>query len=228
MEKEISLMELKEKLKEGYVRAILIIEVLGKPPEHVSQALRTVLDVMKQDKNLTILSRKIYRPKKVKGSKGLFTAFIEVEILAKNFIKLFEVCFDYMPSSIEIIEPVELKFNLAEANEIINDLASRLHKHDGIIKKLSMEKEILQTKLNDLLRGQPIIEAEEVKTELGKKEEENKSEEAENPTTEEKKEENPNTEEKKEENPTTEEAEKKEEKVKEEKEQAEEQNKKLD
>ncbi len=220
MEKEISLMELKEKLKEGYVRAILIIEVLGKPPEHVSQALRTVLDVMKQDKNLTILSRKIYRPKKVKGSKGLFTAFIEVEILAKNFIKLFEVCFDYMPSSIEIIEPVELKFNLAEANEIINDLASRLHKHDGIIKKLSMEKEILQTKLNDLLRGQPIIEAEEVKTELGKKEEENKSEEAENPTTEEA--------EKKEENPTTEEAEKKEEKVKEEKEQAEEQNKKPD
>lgn len=167
MEKEINITE---KLREGHVRAILIVEVLGKPAEYVSSALKTILDVMNKDKNLNILNKKIYRPKKVKDSRDLFTAFVEIEVLAKNLIKLFEVCFDYMPSSIEIIEPAELKFNLSEVNAIINDLAARLHQHDAFVKKTSMEKQILQAKINDLLKGNPIIEAEEVKTELGKKE----------------------------------------------------------
>ncbi|MBU2497245.1 MAG: hypothetical protein KJ767_04255 [Nanoarchaeota archaeon] len=167
MEEKVNI---REKIKEGGVRAILIIEVLGKPSEHVREALKQVLRVMEEDKHVDVLSKKRFKPKKVKGTKDLFTAFMEIEILAKNFLKLFEVCYDYMPSSIEIIEPSDLKMPLSNANEVINDLASRLHQYDSVTKKISIENQILQNKLNSLLSGNPIIENEELVTKLGKDE----------------------------------------------------------
>jgi len=160
--------DIREKLSEGYVRAVLIVEILGRPPEHVSAALKTLLGSMQKDKNMLLLNKKIYRPKKVKESRDMFIAFMEIEVLANGLMKLFEVCFDYMPSSVEIVEPTNLKFTLAQANAIINDLASRLHKYDEVAKRFNLEKQILQGKLNDVLRGQPIINVEEIKTGIGK------------------------------------------------------------
>lgn len=160
--------DIREKLSEGYVRAVLIVEILGRPPEHVGAALKKILGLMQKDKNMILLNKKIYKPKKVKESRDMFTAFMEIEVLANGLKKLFEVCFDYMPSSVEVVEPTNLKFNLAQVNAIINDLASRLHKYDEVAKRFNIEKQILQGKLNDVLRGQPIINVEETKTGIGK------------------------------------------------------------
>ncbi len=168
MEEKVNI---REKLNEGYVRAILIVEVLGRPAEHVGSVLKGVADAIQKDKKIIFLNRKLYRPKKVKEAKDLFTSFMEIEVLAEGLVKLFDMCFDYMPSSIEIVEPTEVKFNLTQANSIINDLASRLHKYDAVAKELKIEKQILQDKLNELLKGNPIIETEDVKVEIGKKEE---------------------------------------------------------
>ena len=137
MEEEINI---REKIKEGGVRAIIIIEVLGKPSEHVREALKKVLKVIEEDKHVHVINKKRFKPKKVRGTKDLFTAFMELEILAKNFLKLFEVCYDYMPSSLEIIEPTELKMPISDANEVINDLASRLHQHGNLLRKPSIKK----------------------------------------------------------------------------------------
>ena len=168
-----------EKLSEGYLKAILIIEVLGRPPEHVTEALKKIFVVMKTDKNLIILEKKAYKPKRAKNARDLFTSFMEIEILAKGLVGLYEICLDYMPSSIEIIEPSDLKMSLPQANSAINEFAGRLHKHNEISNKLVAENQILRQKLQDLLHGRIIIENEEVKTELGKKEDEASGESAE-------------------------------------------------
>jgi len=144
MEEKVNL---REKLNEGYVRAVLIIEVLGKPAEYVTSALKTILGAMKKDKALIVYDQKFYDPKQVEKFPSFYTAFIEVELLANNFRKLMEVCFDYMPSSLEVMEPPELKLNINDANLVINDLASRLHKYDEITKKLNLEKQALQRKV---------------------------------------------------------------------------------
>jgi hypothetical protein len=159
--------DVKEKLQEGYLKVIMILEVLGRPAEYVTETLTRVSEVLKQDKNVILLSTNDYNPAKVKGSKDLYSAFTEVEILVKGLSELFGVCFDYMPSSVEIIEPANVKFDLASANRVINDLASRLHKHDEITKKLTAEKQILQTQLRDALGGQLVINTGDVKVELG-------------------------------------------------------------
>lgn len=171
MEEEVNI---KEKLREGYIKAIIIIEILGRPPEHVSQTLEAITKVMKKDKNVILLDKKIYEPKKIQNSE-LYSSFVEVELLAKGLVELFGICFDYMPSSIEIIEPIELKFGLADANSLINDLASRLHQIEEVSKKLNLEKQILQAKLDDLLHGTPLINREEVTVELGEGESDEKA-----------------------------------------------------
>ena len=144
--------DIAEKISEGYIRAVIIIEVLGRPIDYVSEALKKITEAISSDKEVIFLNKKTYKPKTLKEAKELFTAFTEVEILAKDFLKLFEICFDYMPSSIEIIEPAELRFNLADANSIINDLAGRLHKYDEVAKRLNIEKQILFARLEDAER----------------------------------------------------------------------------
>jgi len=126
---------------------------------------------MRTDKNLIILDKKAYKPKRAKNARDLFTSFMEVEVLVKGLVGLFEVCLDYMPSSIEIIEPSDLKMSLSQANSAINEFAGRLHKHNEVSNKLVAENQILRQKLQDLLQGRVIIEQEDVKTELGKKDE---------------------------------------------------------
>ena len=161
-----------EKLSEGYLKVILIVEVLGRPAEYVADALKKILTVMKRDKNLIILEKKAYKPKRAKNARDLFTSFMELELLAKGMRGLYEICLDYMPSSIEIIEPSELKMSLSQANSVINEFVGRLHKYTEVSTNLASENQILKAKLQEVLRGRVIIENEALKTEFGKKEEE--------------------------------------------------------
>jgi len=162
--------DVREKINEGYLKVILIIEVLGRPAEHVTDALKKILAVMKSDKNLIILEKKAYKPKRAKNARDLFTSFMEIEALAKGMRGLYDICLDYMPSSIEIIEPSELRMNLHQANSVVNEFVGRLHKHNEVSNKLASENQILRAKLQEAFRGRVIIENEGLKTEFGKKE----------------------------------------------------------
>ena len=162
--------DVREKINEGYLKVVLIIEVLGRPAEHVTDALKKILAVMKSDKNLIILEKKAYKPKRAKNARDLFTSFMEIEALAKGMRGLYDICLDYMPSSIEIIEPSELRMNLHQANSVVNEFVGRLHKHNEVSNKLASENQILRAKLQEAFRGRVIIENEGLKTEFGKKE----------------------------------------------------------
>lgn len=53
--------------------------------------------------------------------------FAEIEILAKNTQSLMVFCFDYMPSSVEIIEPEEIVYKSVDFTDFLNDVQARLH-----------------------------------------------------------------------------------------------------
>lgn len=139
---------IREKVSQGHVRAILLLEILGRPKDYLSKALKVVTARLDKDKEIHVLSKKHHRPKQVKEEQ-VFAAFAEVEVLSPTLLKLMEICFDYMPSSIEIVEPAELKMNLQQSNSIINDLASRLHKYDAVVKRLNLENQIMKAKLGE-------------------------------------------------------------------------------
>ena len=132
---------------EKKVKAMIIIEILGKPADYVEQTLHGLIDKLGTEKNVEILSKKFYEPK---PAETLFVAFSEVEIAVPSFFRLLEICFLYMPSSIEVTEPSDLRFNLSDANLLVNGLTTRLHQYDAVAKKITFENNILKNQLQQL------------------------------------------------------------------------------
>ncbi len=155
---------LKEKLAEGHFQAILVIEIMGRPPKYVSDSLKLVIQALEKEDSVWILNKKLFKPKKVKEAE-LFSTFAEIEILAPSFRRLMELCLDYMPSSIEIIEPKQIRMDLTESTNLLNDLNAKLHKYDAELKRSKLENQILAAKLNDALEGKKLKD----ETKKGKK-----------------------------------------------------------
>ena len=87
-----------EEEKENIIRCVAIIEVLGKPKEHVEKSMNMYLEKLKKEDYLSILKEEVAEVKKLEDN--MFSTFAEMELLIKGPINLISFCFDYMPSSI--------------------------------------------------------------------------------------------------------------------------------
>lgn len=134
-------------LKEKKLRVTFIIEVIGRPAEHIFKALEDLIARLAVEQDVQVVNKKIHEPKEAEKAKNLFVTFAEVEFLTTTLDRLIELCFIYMPSSVEIIEPAEMRFTLNDANAILNSLLSRLHKYDEIAKTMIMQTQMLQSQL---------------------------------------------------------------------------------
>ncbi len=148
--------ELKEKLSQGYLKVHLIFEVVGKPAEFIDETIKKLIEELEKEKGLEILEKNIgiAKPYEVKSGDGektdLFSTYSEVKIIIENLKRLTHIIFDYMPSSIEISEPAEIKMKTQDTNLLINELATKLHQYDLSNKKLVFQRNILFEKLQEL------------------------------------------------------------------------------
>jgi len=161
--------EIKDKLVTGWLHVHIIFEVLGKPVEYVEETINKILEKLEEEKNLEIIEKIVHKSKAVEKTENVFSTFSEVEILINNLSRLVEIIFDYMPSSIEIVEPINMTFKLEDANALLNDLAIRLHKYDAVVKKLKLEREFLIKKLEEEKKKTNIDISTETKTEVDEK-----------------------------------------------------------
>ncbi|GAG10274.1 unnamed protein product [marine sediment metagenome] len=150
-----------ERLSQGWLRCVFIIEIMGRPAEHISGAMKLVLKGLEKEKGVEIISKKVHKPKKVilkdeknkkKDSKRaeLFSTFSEIEFMAESLSRLIGLVFDFMPSSVEILDPQTLKININNSNSLINDLATRLHKNDAAVKGLYLQNQRLKREIEEL------------------------------------------------------------------------------
>ena len=56
----------------------LIIEILGRPAEHVKESLNMLVVKLGSEKGVKIIDKKYHEPAPVENSKDLFTTFAEV------------------------------------------------------------------------------------------------------------------------------------------------------
>ena len=147
--------EIMEKVDEGHILAKIIIEVLGKPKEHVEETLKLVIDKTKKLEDVDLLKKKINDTKEQEG--GLFSTFSEMEILTKNMNTLFSFCLDFMPSSVDILEPVQHNLEVGDLNALLNDFLANLHKIDMLTKNFKMENNLLKKNVRTLLTNLIVI-----------------------------------------------------------------------
>ncbi len=137
--------EIALKVKEGWLHCTIIIEIAGWPKEHVGSTLKLIVDKLKKEKAVSLIKEKISEPKKV--SEKIWSAFVELDVLVKSLVDLIGLVFDYMPSSVEIIEPETIKESTQGLGELLNDLIAKLHAYDAAVKKLKAVNTILGREL---------------------------------------------------------------------------------
>lgn len=130
------------------VTAILMLEILGRPPEHIKKTLIEIIDNLGKEKGVKIVNKNIAEPKEATGEKDIFTSFAEIE-LETSIDRLMMIIFGYMPSHVEIIEPGDLKIKNSDLNILFNELARKLHQYDELARAFLVEREILAKQIQE-------------------------------------------------------------------------------
>lgn len=152
-----------------HIRAALILEIIGRPPEHLTETLQGIIKQIGEEKGVEIADQKINEPIPMKEQKDFYTTFAEVEIEVEDMLYLAVVMFKYMPAHIEVISPELIALTNNGWNDIFNELARRLHSYDEIAGVLDMEKRILENKLREVLGQGAETAKEEIKEKKPKK-----------------------------------------------------------
>jgi len=159
------------------IEASFIIEMMGKPAEHLSDTLRRLIEKLGTEKGVNIVGRKIHEPKEVEqnneqikidekikdkiknGLKGegkmevlsdIFTTFAEVDAEFDSLESLLFIAFNYMPSHIQITKPENFFIRNEDLDVLLTNIILRLHRYDEIAKRITIEKAILENKLKEL------------------------------------------------------------------------------
>lgn len=146
--------EVKERLEKGYLRINTVIEIVGSPKEHVEDTLRLVLKQLREEKGVDVLGGKVHEPK---PQGPFFSTFAELSVLVKDFATIVNMCFSYMPSSIEIVEPSQFKLVPMDLSNLFNDLLGRLHEVDMRLKNTNAANILLDKNLYNLLKNAVLI-----------------------------------------------------------------------
>ncbi|PIU29809.1 hypothetical protein COT07_04020 [Candidatus Woesearchaeota archaeon CG07_land_8_20_14_0_80_44_23] len=155
-----------EEDNEGWEKSVLaraIIEILGAPKDYVETTLNVIADTIKKNEDLRVEKEEFFEPKK---QEKLFSAFMELDIRFRSIEGLFGFCIDFMPSSVDILEPEKIDYDSAELTRNVNDLMAKLHKIDSALKQVNVENELLQHNAMLLLRNNVIITLGEKKMNL--------------------------------------------------------------
>lgn len=146
MEKE----EMEEKLEKGSMHCRVVIEIMGAPQKHVEDTLALVLKKLREEKGVDVVSEKVHP---AEAKEKLFSAFAEVELLVMDFATLTRLCFDYMPSSFEILKPDSFRLPMLELSNFIGDTLAALHQIDFKLKDVNAANQLLERNSANLLKN---------------------------------------------------------------------------
>ena len=135
--------------KKDLIRCRAILEVLGKPKEHVEKTIKTLVEKIKENPEISVLNEEYAEIKP--QEKTMFSTFVELELVVKGITELTGFCFDFMPSSLEIEKPDQFTLKNRDISNILNDLQSKLHSVDMVAKTLKAERDFLKRNLNTML-----------------------------------------------------------------------------
>ncbi len=144
-------MSLNDEDKSGNIEAVIILEVVGKPREHLIETLEGLIKEMSEEKGVEVVNKTISDPTDLKDEKDFFTTFAEVEVKAEGIEQIIGLIFKYMPSHIEIVYPEKFALSSNLFNEVLNEIARRIHGYDEVARVIQFERQILENKLKDLL-----------------------------------------------------------------------------
>ncbi len=147
--------EIRKFIDEGYLRITVIFEIIGHPKKHVEDTLKAYIANIKGDKDLEVISEEYEEAEELEGD--VFSVVAETQMLIRNIEKLTELCINYSPASIEIMEPDKLTLEQRDLNHWLNDMLAKIHEVGIIQKQLNSQKEGLIRNFNAMTRNAIIL-----------------------------------------------------------------------
>ena len=129
-----------------------VVEVLGKPKEHVEKSIKEYLEKLKKNERYEVLTEKFAEIKE-QEKEEMWSTFAEIDVKTEKIQDLVSFCFSYMPSMIEILEPNKLIFSETEVSEFLNDMQSKLHQVDMVAKQVKVQNDFLMRNMNGLMKN---------------------------------------------------------------------------
>jgi hypothetical protein len=150
--------EIQKKIKGGAVLAQVAFELIGNPKDYVEKTIQTYLNNIKNDSQIKILNEEFGEAEQLEG--GLWSTYADTEMLFDNLDKLNWLCINFMPASIEIIAPEELRFSDKDLTDWFNDLLSKLHEISASVRQTTTKDQLVVKTMNALIQNAIIVASE--------------------------------------------------------------------
>ncbi|MBW2990280.1 hypothetical protein KY348_01095 [Candidatus Woesearchaeota archaeon] len=161
--------DIQKKVMQGALLAHVSFELIGSPKEHIEKTIKEFIDNIKKDSQISVLSEEIGKAEKTEGN--LWGVYADTEMLVDNLEKFTWLCVNFMPASIEILAPKELKFKEKELTNWLNDLLAKLHEISHTVRQANIHKEAVTKGMNALIQNVVLFASEHYHTtkEIGQK-----------------------------------------------------------
>jgi hypothetical protein len=133
------------------IRANIILDVIGRPPEHLVDTLKKIGEKITEEKGVKIIEEKIKDPVELENQKEFYSSFSEIELEVENISVLVSLIFRYMPAHVEVISPELIALTNQGWGDILSEITRRLHGYDEVARVIQSEKKILENKLKSLM-----------------------------------------------------------------------------
>ena len=132
------------------IKAVLILDIIGRPPEHLVKMLEDVIGDMGKEKGVIVKSKSIKEPAFMKDNKEFYTTFAEVEVEVEDIRYLAGLMFKYMPAHIEVISPENISIQNNGWSEILSEIVRNLHSYDEVARIMQIDNQKLIKKVIEL------------------------------------------------------------------------------
>jgi hypothetical protein len=150
--------EINKRIKQGAVLAQVSFEIIGNPKEHVDKTLKTYLEKIKSEPEISLLNEELGETEQIEG--GLWSTYADAEILFNKLEKLVWLCINFMPASVEITAPEEFKLTDKDITLWLNDLISRIHEIAVSVRQTTTADNLLVKSMNALIQNAVLLAAE--------------------------------------------------------------------
>jgi hypothetical protein len=150
--------ELQKRIKQGAVLAQVAFELVGSPKEHIEKSIKSYVNNIRNEPQIKILDEEFGEAEDAGG--GMFSTYADLEMLFDNLDKLNWMCINFMPASVEIIAPEELRFSDKDLTNWFNDILSKLHEIAISVRETTSKDQLAVKTMNALIQNIIILATE--------------------------------------------------------------------
>lgn len=136
--------EIQDKIENGGFLLRAIIQMVGKPQEHVEKSLHDFLQHLKTlpGTGFVIIKENYAPAEEQEGTESMFGAFCDIEVVCDDNNGVLNFCVEAMPASVEVVEPETITVQGHEYTVMLTDFVGKLHQAE-----MSAKQSVQQARL---------------------------------------------------------------------------------